>query len=49
MIATAASLQDALVRHLKELRKLSVDKLLKARWSKYDAMGEWSDTEAEGS
>ena len=47
--ATASSLQEALVRNLKELRKLSTDKLLKARWSKYDAIGEWSDVEAEGS
>ncbi len=47
--ATASSVQEALVRHLKELRKLSVDKLLKARWSKYDAIGEWTDTLAEGS
>lgn len=47
--ATASSIQEALVRHLKELRKLSVDKLLKARWSKYDAIGEWTDTAAEGS
>jgi acetyl-CoA carboxylase carboxyl transferase subunit alpha len=47
--ATASSLQEALVRHLKELRKLSVGKLLKARWSKYDAIGEWSDTGAEES
>lgn len=47
--ATAFSVQEALVRHLKELSKLSVDKLLKARWSKYDAIGEWSDTEAEES
>ncbi len=47
--ATASSVQEALVRHLKELRKLSADKLLKARWSKYDSIGEWSDTEAEGS
>ncbi len=47
--ATASSLQEALVRNLKELRKLSTDKLLKARWSKYDAIGEWSDAEVEGS
>ncbi len=47
--ATSSSLQEALVRHLKELRKLSPDKLLKARWSKYDAIGEWTDTQAEGS
>ena len=47
--ATASSLREALVRNLKELRKLSTDKLLKARWSKYDAIGEWSDAEVEGS
>ncbi len=47
--ATSSSLQEALVRHLKELRKLSPDKLVKARWSKYDAIGEWTDTQAEGS
>ncbi len=46
---TASSIQEALVRHLKELCKLSTGKLLKARWNKYDAIGEWSDTEAEGS
>lgn len=47
--ATASSLQEALIRNLKELRKLSTDKLLKARWSKYDAIGEWSDAEVEES
>lgn len=47
--ATSSSLQEALMRHLKELRKLSPDKLLKARWRKYDAIGEWTDTQAEGS
>lgn len=47
--ATASSLQEALIRNLKELRKLSTDKLLKARWRKYDAIGEWSDAEVEES
>ena len=47
--ATASSLQEALIRNLKELRKLSTDKLLKARWGKYDAIGEWSDAEVEES
>ena len=47
--ATASSLQEALIRNLKELRKLSTDKLLKARWSKYDAIGECSDAEVEES
>jgi acetyl-CoA carboxylase carboxyl transferase subunit alpha len=38
---TAAALRDALLRHLGELRGLSVEELRRQRWAKYMAMGEW--------
>jgi len=38
---TAASLQEALVRHLEELRKLKPDKLVRRRREKYLKMGQW--------
>ena len=40
---TAASLKEALLRHLKELTALSVDQLREARWSKYDAIGAFTE------
>ena len=38
---TAASLQEALLRHLEELRKLKPDKLVRRRREKYLKMGQW--------
>jgi acetyl-CoA carboxylase carboxyl transferase subunit alpha len=38
---TAEALRDALIRSLKELRALPVTELLRTRWDKYLAMGEW--------
>lgn len=40
---TAASLKDALLRHLQELTALQVDELREARWAKYDAIGAFSE------
>jgi acetyl-CoA carboxylase carboxyl transferase subunit alpha len=40
---TAASLKEALLRHLKELTALPVDQLREARWSKYDAIGAFTE------
>ena len=45
---TAASIREALIRHLGELGKLSTAKLLKARRTKYEAIGEWTEAEVEG-
>jgi acetyl-CoA carboxylase carboxyl transferase subunit alpha len=43
--ATARALKACLIRHLDELTApdMDVDKLLGARWDKFDAMGEWFD------
>jgi acetyl-CoA carboxylase carboxyl transferase subunit alpha len=43
--ATAAALKACLIRHLDELTApdMDVHALLKARWDKFDAMGEWHD------
>ncbi len=38
---TADNLRAALLRHLGELRRVSVDELRSARWEKYMQMGEW--------
>jgi acetyl-CoA carboxylase carboxyl transferase subunit alpha len=38
---TAAEVREALLRHLGELRQLPVEQLLRRRWDKYLAMGEW--------
>ena len=45
--ATAASLAEALARHIQELVDLSVEERRRSRWSKYERMGEWSETEAD--
>lgn len=37
----ATALEEALVRHVKELSKLSAKKLLEQRWAKYEAIGAW--------
>ena len=39
----AGLLEEALDRTLTELTKLSVPKLLQARWAKYDAIGAWRE------
>ncbi len=39
----AGLLEEALDRTLTELAKLSVPKLLQARWAKYDAIGAWRE------
>ncbi len=38
---TASAVQEAIVRHLGELRELGVDELRSRRWEKFMAMGEW--------
>jgi acetyl-CoA carboxylase carboxyl transferase subunit alpha len=43
--AAAAALKAALVRHLKELRALPLDKLLDGRYDKYRAVGHFEETE----
>lgn len=48
--AIAASLREALQRHLSALRPLAVDTLLRRRWNKYESMGQWRVVEpAQGS
>jgi acetyl-CoA carboxylase carboxyl transferase subunit alpha len=39
----AILLEEALDRHLRELERLPVKKLLEARWAKYDAIGAWRE------
>jgi acetyl-CoA carboxylase carboxyl transferase subunit alpha len=39
--ATAAALQEALIRNLEELRKLKPDKLVRRRREKFLKMGQW--------
>lgn len=39
---SAARLREALIRHLSELRSLSTDELLRARWEKFERMGTWA-------
>ncbi|MBM4185093.1 MAG: acetyl-CoA carboxylase carboxyltransferase subunit alpha [Gemmatimonadetes bacterium] len=41
--AAAGYLADALDRALSELAKVPVDRLLEARWAKYDAVGAWRE------
>jgi acetyl-CoA carboxylase carboxyl transferase subunit alpha len=41
--ATAATVEDAIRRHLKELRKVKPDALLNRRYKKYRRMGTFSD------
>ena len=41
--ATAAALQDALNRHLEELRKLRPERLVRRRRRKYLRMGQWAE------
>ena len=40
---TAASLKDALTRHLEKLMALSVDKLLASRYEKFRSIGAWQE------
>ncbi|MGH7505558.1 MAG: acetyl-CoA carboxylase carboxyltransferase subunit alpha [Longimicrobiales bacterium] len=41
--ATAASLQEALLRHLAAVSTSDTDALLHERWSKFEAMGHWRE------
>lgn len=41
--AAAAAVEDALHDTLAELERLSVDKLLEARWAKYESIGAWRE------
>ena len=43
----AAALKDALVRHLGELVDVDPDERRRARWAKYDRMGEWREPDPE--
>ena len=38
---TGAAVQESLIRHLEELRKLKPDKLVRRRREKYLKMGQW--------
>ena len=40
---TAERLREALVRHVRELQALDVEELLRRRWAKYEAIGEWRE------
>ena len=42
--ATAAVVKEALGRALKELGGIKTDRLVKARWAKYEAMGAWGES-----
>ena len=42
--ATAAVVKEAIERNLKELGRIKTDRLLKARWAKYEAMGAWGES-----
>ncbi|MFZ9941457.1 MAG: acetyl-CoA carboxylase carboxyl transferase subunit alpha, partial [Luteolibacter sp.] len=41
--ATAAAFREVVSRHLDELEKMSVSKLLDARYEKFRNFGEWSE------
>ncbi len=41
---TAYRVKEALIRHLDELDGIEIDELLRQRWAKYEAMGEWSES-----
>jgi acetyl-CoA carboxylase carboxyl transferase subunit alpha len=43
----AAALYEALTRHVGELAAMDPDALRRARWSKYEAMGDWREEAAE--
>jgi acetyl-CoA carboxylase carboxyl transferase subunit alpha len=44
--ATIAAVKESVVRNLTELGRIRTDRLLKARWAKYEAMGEWGESAA---
>jgi acetyl-CoA carboxylase carboxyl transferase subunit alpha len=46
--ATAGALRVALLRHLAELDAVEVDERRRQRWRKFEAMGEWVETETAG-
>jgi acetyl-CoA carboxylase carboxyl transferase subunit alpha len=39
----AERLREALMRHVREVRQLDLDTLLRKRWAKYEAMGAWRE------
>ncbi len=41
-VATAASLKDAILKHLEQLDQLSTDELLETRYQKFRKYGEWN-------
>ena len=45
--AAAASVKEALERTLKDLGQIKTDRLRKARWAKYEAMGAWGESASE--
>ncbi len=45
--AAAASVKEALERTLKDLGGIKPDRLRKARWAKFDAMGAWGESAPE--
>ena len=47
--ATIAAVKESVVRNLTELGRLKTDRLLKARWAKYEAMGAWGESPASTS
>jgi acetyl-CoA carboxylase carboxyl transferase subunit alpha len=47
--ATTAAVKEALERNLKELSRFKPDRLLKARWAKYETMGAWGEPSASTS
>ncbi len=44
---TAAAVKEAIERTLEELGRVKTDRLLKARWAKYEAMGAWGESVAD--
>ena len=47
--ATTTAVKEAVSRNLTELSRLKTDRLLKARWAKYEAMGAWGESPASTS
>ncbi len=45
--ATAAVVKEALERTLEQLGRIKTDRLLKARWAKFDAMGAWGESASD--
>ena len=47
--ATTAAVKEAIQRNLEDLASVKPDRLLKARWAKYQAMGAWGESVANTS